>query len=386
MKITCYQLLICQLLICLLCTAFAVGCNNDPPGGEVKMGITKTDFGNTSAGEADLYTLTNANGLVLKMTNYGATIVEMIVPDRDGKMGNVVLGFDSANKYAAHDSYFGGTIGRYGNRIAKGEFTLDGKEYTLAVNNEPNHLHGGIEGFNRALWRAMPIETEDAVGLEFTYTSADGEEGYPGTLEVKVVYMLNNDNELSMTYNATTDKPTVVNLTNHAYWNLAGEGTILDHLLQVEADQYLTVDEGLIPTGIADVKETEMDFTEPHKIGERIDVIKSVENGPGGYDHCYVLRSQDGAMALAVTISDPKTGRVMEISTDQPGMQFYSGNFLRADDAKNGNNVLHGACCLESQHYPDAPNQPQFASTTLRPGEKCHTKTVHRFKTDNKKE
>jgi len=355
-------------------------------GSATKMSVEKTSFGKTADGkEVDLYTFTNAKGAVLKMTNFGATIVALHVPDRDGKLGNVTLGFDSVTGYEGHNAYFGSTIGRYGNRIAKGKFTLDGTEYTLATNNGENHLHGGKKGFDRAIWHVAQFQNEQAVGAMFTYTSADGEEGYPGKLDVQVTYTLTNDNELRIEYDATTDKPTVLNLTNHTYWNLAGSGTILEHELMLAADQYLTVDKGLIPTGAADVKETVMDFTEPTAIGKRIGVLKEPEDGPKGYDHCYVLRRKDGdrvlkdkELALAARVKDPSSGRVMEIHTDQPAVQLYTGNFL--DGGKeNGGHKQHAAFCLETQHHPDAPNHEDFPSTVLRPGELYHTQTLHKF-------
>jgi len=349
---------------------------------ETKMSVTKSSFGKTSDGrETALFTCTNANGRVLKMTDYGATIVEIVVPDRDGKLGNVALGFDSAAGYEGGTAYFGCTVGRYGNRIALGKFTLDGQEYTLATNNDPNHLHGGIIGFNRVVWEAEPVETADAVGVKFHYVSADGEEGYPGNLDVTVVYTLSNDDELKIDYTATTNKPTVLNLTNHCYWNLAGPGSgdILKHELTLASDAYLAVDNTLIPTGeLAPVAGTPMDFTSPHAIGERIAALKEDPAGPGGYDHCFVLRGQEGALAFCAKVKDPATGRVLEISTTQPGVQLYTGNFLDGDPA-NGGNEQHTAFCLETQHYPDSPNQPEFPTSVLRPGETYHEVTVHKF-------
>ncbi len=346
------------------------------------MSVTFSEFGHTDAGTASLFTCVNKNGLVLKMTNLGATIVSLEVPDRDGSKDSVMLGFDSPGEYLEHDAYFGATIGRFGNRIAEGKFTLDGAQYTLATNNGPNHLHGGGTGYDSVLWKAEPIETDDEIGIRFEYTSPDGEEGYPGNLGIIVTYTLTNNDELRIVYDAETDAPTVINLTNHAYWNLAGakSGSILEHLLQIESDSVLAVDDGLIPTGeFSSVHGTEMDFTMPRVIGERIDVLKEIENGPGGYDHCYVLRNQAGEMALAATLCDPTSGRKMEVHTDLPGIQFYSGNFLDAENAANGNNPQHGALCLETQRYPDSPNQPDFPSTVLRPGEKYHTETVYKF-------
>jgi len=346
---------------------------------ESNMSVEKTVFGKTSEGvEVDLYTCTNANGVVLKMTNYGATTVSLEVPDRDGKMANITMGFDSLDGYLGKHPYFGATVGRYCNRIAKGKFTLDGQEYTLATNNGPNHLHGGNVGFNKVVWDAEPFETETGVGVKFTYLSKDGEEGYPGSLNATAVYTLTNDDELVVEFTATTDKPTPVNLTNHNYWNLGGEGTgtIRDHVLEIPADKYLPVDETLIPTGeLADVAGTPLDFTKPEKIGARLDQIKA---DPVGYDHCYAFRGEIGEMKLAARVIDPDSGRVMEIYTTQPGLQFYSGNFLDGS-ADSGGYQQYDGFCLETQHFPDSPNQPTFPNTILKPGETYQHKTVHKF-------
>jgi aldose 1-epimerase len=343
------------------------------------MKIEKTSFGKTAEGvEIDLYTCTNAKGSVLKMTNFGATTVALEVPDRDGNRANVTMGFDKLDGYFGKHPYFGATVGRYCNRIGKGRFTLDGQEYTLATNNGENHLHGGDVGFNKVVWDAVPLETESAVGVKFTYQSKDGEEGYPGNLTATAVYLLTNDDELVVEFTATTDKATPVNLTNHNYWNLAGasSGTIRNHVLEIAADKYLPVDEGLIPTGqLADVAGTPLDFTKPEKIGARLDQI---EADPVGYDHCYALRGQIGEMKLAARVKDTASGRVMEIHTTQPGLQFYSGNFLDGS-ADSGGYQQYDGLCLETQHYPDSPNKPEFPTTILRPGETYQHKTVHKF-------
>jgi aldose 1-epimerase len=343
------------------------------------MKIEKSPFGRTKDGvEVDLYTCTNANGSVLKMTNFGATTVAFEVPDRQGKRANVTMGFESLEGYLGGHPYFGATVGRYCNRIAKGRFTLDGQEYTLATNNGENHLHGGDIGFNKVVWDAEPFESDSGVGVEFTYQSPDGEEGYPGNLSVTATYTLTNDDELVVEFNATTDKATPVNLTNHNYWNLAGagSGTIRNHVLEIAADKYLPVDEGLIPTGeLADVAGTPLDFTQPEKIGARLDQIQA---DPVGYDHCYVLRGEVGEMKLAARVKDPESGRVMEIHTTQPGLQFYSGNFLDGS-AENGGYQQYDGFCLETQHFPDSPNQPEFPNAILRPGETYQHKTVHKF-------
>ena len=342
-------------------------------------GITKEPFGKTAEGvEVEIYTCTNANGLVMKLTNYGAIVVSLETPDRDGKLANITLGFDDLAGYLPRHPYFGATVGRFCNRIAKGKFSLDGKEYTLATNNAPNHLHGGNAGFDKVVWTATEQQTEDAVGVEFSYRSADGEEGYPGNLDVKVVYSLTNKNEMVVDFSATTDQATPVNLTNHNYWNLAGAGSgdIRSHELMIAADQFLAVDATLIPTGkLSDVKGTPLDFSAVKKIGDDLDKI---EADPVGYDHCYVLRETAAGLKMAARVKDPGTGRVMEIRTTQPAIQFYSGNFLKGGDDEGGYQQYHGFC-LETQHHPDAPNQPDFPTTILKPGETYRQTTVHAF-------
>jgi len=343
------------------------------------MSVRESSFGKTENGQSvTLYTCTNSNGLVLKMCDYGAIVVSMETPDRDGKLANITLGFESIDGYLERHPYFGATVGRFCNRIAKGKFTLDGKTYTLATNNEPNHLHGGVRGFDRVMWTGKAVKTENEVGVSFTYRSKDGEEGYPGNLDVTVAYTLTNANELKVDFTAKTDKATPINLTNHNYWNLAGAGSGVhyEQQLKIEADKYLAVDETLIPNGeMPAVAGTPLDFRDFHKIGER---IKEIDADPVGYDHCYVLRNQGGDMALAATVKDPSSGRVMEIHTTQPGIQFYTGNFL--DGSEGGASYKqHEAFCLETQHYPDAPNQPTFPSAILKPGETFRQTTVHKF-------
>jgi aldose 1-epimerase len=344
-----------------------------------KMSVIKSAFGQTADGQqVDLYTCVNAQGLVLKMMTYGAIVVEMRTPDREGKLENITLGFDKLDGYLGDHPYFGATVGRYANRIAKGKFSLDGKSYTLATNNGPNHLHGGKIGFSRVLWTAAPVQTEKAVGVKFSYTSPDGQEGYPGELKATVIYTLTNNNELCIDYTATTNKPTPINLTNHCYWNLggAGSGTILDHQLFLAADKYLPVDDTLIPTGqLAPVAGTPFDFTKPQPIGSRID---QVTGDPPGYDHCFALRSASGALTLAARVVHAASGRTMEISTTQPGIQFYTGNFLDGSVA-NGGYPRNAGFCLETQHFPDSPNRPAFPPVVLRPGETYHQITVHKF-------
>ncbi|HEY1861080.1 MAG TPA: aldose epimerase family protein [Gemmataceae bacterium] len=348
-------------------------------------GVEKMDFGKTADGTAvDLYTLTNANGMKAKIMTYGGIITELWVPDRDGKLDDVVLGFDDLKGYLAGHPYFGAIVGRVGNRIAKGKFTLDGKEYKLAVNNGPNALHGGEKGFDKQVWKAQTISGDDGPGLKLTYTSPDGEEGYPGKLTMAVTYTLTNKNELKIDYTATTDKATPINLTNHTYFNLAGpkSGAIDDHELMLNADSYTPTDDTLIPTGdITPVKGTPFDFTKAEKIGARIGEIKG---NVGGYDHNFVLKEGGKKEpSLAARVYEPKTGRVMEVLTTEPGVQFYTGNFLDGSNKGKGGVAYkkHGAFCLETQHYPDSVNHPKFPSTILKPGETFQATTIYRFST-----
>lgn len=344
------------------------------------MDVVQEPFGKLPDGKAaSLFTCTNSHGLVLKLTDYGARIVAMSVPDRNGKFENVNLGFDSLDKYLAHGAFFGCTTGRYANRIAAGRFTLDGKEYTLATNGA-HHLHGGKRGFDKYIWNSEIVRNPDSVGVKFTLLSKDGDEGYPGNLNAQVVCTLTNADEIKLEYRATTDRPTILNLTNHAYWNLggAGSGDVLGHKLMLAADKFVAVDDAAIPTGeLADVKKTPLDFTEPHTIGERIDEMKKAAPHRG-YDHCFVLRGQKGALELAARVEDPKSGRTMEVYTTEPGVQLYTANYLDGD-AKNGGYPQHAAFCLETQHYPDSPNRPKFPTTVLKPGETYTTTTVHKF-------
>jgi aldose 1-epimerase len=316
-------------------------------------------------------------------------VTSIITPDKNGDMGDVVLGFDSLAGYqsAAYEKsnpHFGGIIGRYGNRIAKGKFTLDGKEYTLATNNAPNHLHGGNIGFDKVLWSAEELPEQNA--LKLTYTSKDMEEGYPGNLTTTVTYTLTDDNELKIDYDATTDKPTVLNLTNHSYFNLSAgkQDDILDDVLKVNADKFTAVDNTLIPTGeLKPVKGTDLDFTTPQTIGERINNVEG-----GGYDHNYVINGEPGTLNLAATLYDPESGRFMEVLTTQPGIQVYTSNFLDGTlTGKNGEKYTkHYAVALETQHFPDSPNHPDFPTTTLKPGEKYHETTIYKFTTKDKAE
>ena len=347
--------------------------------GGIAMDVFKGAFGTLPDGRGvEVYTLVNKNGLKARLTDYGATLVELTAPDRDGRFGDIVLGFDSLEGYLKSSPYFGCIVGRYGNRIAKGRFTLDGVEYELATNNGANHLHGGIVGFDKVLWTAEPISTAGARGVKFGYLSPDGEEGYPGNLRVAVTYLLTDENELSIRYEAETDRATPVNLTHHSYFNLAGQGNgdILGHELTLFAPSYTPVDNGLIPTGeIAPVAGTPFDFGKPAAIGARIAQV------PGGYDHNFVLAGGGGKLVRAATVYEPAMGRVMEISTTEPGIQFYAGNFLDGTISGKGGKVYdkHYGFCLETQHFPDSPNQPGFPSTILRPGSKYQSLTVHKF-------
>ena len=350
--------------------------------------ITKEAFGMSGdSTAADLYTLTNANGMVVKITNYGGIINKWMAPDKDGKMADVVLGFDSLSNYVAGHPFFGALVGRYGNRIAKGEFTLDGETYSLAINNGPNHLHGGKKGFDKKVWQAEEIREGGNVGLKLTTTSTDMEEGYPGKLDVTVTYTLTNDGELKIDYQATTDKPTVINLTNHCYFNLTGlKRDVLDHVVKINSDSLVAVDATLIPTGkLISVTGTAFDFREPTAIGARIDdeSDEQIKMG-GGYDHCWVIDRVGKNMALAATVYEPTSGRVLEVSTTEPGVQFYTGNFL--DGKLSGKGATYSkrmGFCLETEHYPDSPNQPQFPSVVLRPGETYNTSTIFKMSVRN---
>jgi len=329
----------------------------------------------------DLYVLTNKNGLSAKILTYGATLVELQVPDRLGELNDIILGFDKLDGYLKNEPNFGAIIGRVANRIARGRFTLDGKEYRLSINDGPHHIHGGLKGFDKVVWRAEPVPDKDGIGLGLSYFSPDGEEGYPGDLSVRVVYVLTEDNELRIDYAAKTDKPTPVNLTNHAYFNLAGaENTgILDHELLLVADRFTPVDDALIPTGeIMPVEGTSLDFRTPTTIGAR---ILEIPGSPGGYDYNFILNNDSGKLAMAARVYDSSTGRVMEILTTELGIQFYSSNFL--DGSIKGKKGIfyrkHHGLCLETQHFPDSPNHTNFPSIILRPGKTYTQTTIYRF-------
>ncbi len=366
--------------------SLGVGCSHlAHPGTEHQMNITpvqSTSFGTAADGKpVEIYTLTNSNGLTARIMTYGATLTEMHVPDKQGAMGDVVLGFDDLKQYEAGKAYFGATVGRYANRIGGAKFSLDGKEYKLFANNGPNSLHGGKKGFDKVVWKGAPEPNLAGPAVRFSYVSADGEEGYPGNLSVTVVYTLTNQNELKIDYTANTDQDTVLNLTNHSYWNLsAGKSpTILDEVMMIVADRYTPFDKEQIPTGKIDrVEGTPLDFRRPTVIGAHIN--EAPGGPPTGYDHNYVLNN-DGQLALAARASDPQSGRVLEVFTTQPGLQFYTGNFLDGKVAGKGGVMYpqHGAFCLETQHYPDSPNHANFPTTTLHSGETFHQVTVYRF-------
>ncbi|HEY6268053.1 MAG TPA: aldose epimerase family protein [Candidatus Acidoferrum sp.] len=346
----------------------------------------KKSFGKTPDGQpADLYVLTNKSGAEASITNFGGALVTLKMPDRNGKLADIILGYDGADGYAADKSYFGALVGRYGNRIGHAQFVLDGKTYTLAKNNGENSLHGGIKGFNKALWTAKILHAKGGQSLELGYVSKDGEEGFPGNLKVTVIYTLTDANALKIDYTATTDKKTVVNLTNHAYFNLAGQGSgdILGHLMMIPADQFTPVDAGLIPTGeLRDVMGTPFDFRKPTAIGARIDEADEQLRLGGGYDHNFVLRMHmDHGESLAARVVEPTSGRVMEVWTTEPGIQFYTGNFLDGKTVGKGGATYpkRSAFCLETQHFPDSPNQPKFPSVVLTPGETYHTVTTYKF-------
>jgi aldose 1-epimerase len=366
----------------------------------MKATLARSPFGQLSTGQAvELFTLTNANGLIAKVTNYGTIITELHVPDRQGKLTDVVLGFDNLQPYLKRHPYFGASVGRVANRIAKGRFTLDGKAYQLPINNGPNHLHGGLKGFDKVLWQAEPQPGRDAsprrppagqdgrlgeaslpAAIKFTYTSPDGEEGYPGVLAVAVTMTLTDANELRLDYTATTDKPTPINLTNHSYFNLAGQGDVLAYELMIPAESYTPSDNDLIPTGeISPVAGTPMDFRQPQPIGAR---FSQLHKKPIGYDTNFVLPAGKG-LQLAARVHDPKSGRVMEAHTTEPAIQFYSANFL--DGSLTGKRGVvytqYSGFCLEAQHFPDAVNQPKFPSTILRPGQTYRQTTVYKFLT-----
>ena len=353
----------------------------DSPTETEGLTISKAVFGETPNGQADIYTLTNKNGIEAKITNYGAILVSLKTPDKTGKMGDIVLGFDSLPGYLGPHPYFGATVGRYANRIAKGKFTLNDQTYSLATNNGENHLHGGPGGFGRQTWTAEEVKSDDAVGVKLTYISADMEEGYPGKMIAETTYWLNNKDELKMDYTATSDKTTVVNLTNHSYFNLKGTGDILDHQLMIKSEAITAVDASLIPTGVLmPVEGTPFDFRTASAVGARIDDDHEQIKIGGGYDHNYVIKKETTGMELIAYIYETSTGRVLELFSEEPGVQFYSGNFLNGSQKGKGQIYEYrSGLCLETQHFPDSPNQSDFPSATLKAGERYNTSTMWRF-------
>ena len=372
-----------QIFFLLLAVSIALRPVAAPAKG--KRDVRKQSFGKTGDGRpVDLYTLTNSQGMEVRAMTYGGIIVSLRVPDKTGKFDDVVLGHDTLDGYLVNPPYFGVIVGRYANRIGNATFTLDGVKYTLAKNDGPNSLHGGLNGFNKQVWEAKPFKDTTGVGVAFSYLSKDGEEGYPGNLKVKVSYVLTDENQLVIDYEATTDKATPLNLSQHSYFNLAGEGSgdILGHHLMLNADRFTPVDKTLIPTGeIRPVQGTPMDFTTPTAIGARInDNYEQLVVGRG-YDHNFVINRKDNGLILAARVHEPTSGRVLEVFTTEPAVQFYSGNFLDGTITGKHGHVYkqRNGFCLETQHYPDSPNHPDFPSTILRPGATFHSQTIFKF-------
>ena len=371
----------CVALLAFFAVAFVPGRLRAEGSESVKQDkVIKSSFGKLPDGtEIEQYTLTNSKGAIAKLITYGATLSELWVPDKSGKRADVVLGFDNLAGYLGDHPFFGATVGRYGNRIAKGKFSIDGKEYSLFLNNGPNSLHGGKVGFNRKVWKAEPLKTAHGAAVEFAYVSPDGEEGYPGALTTHVTYELSDDNSLKITYHAETDKPTVVNLTNHSYFNLAGAGSgnILNEVLQLDADRYTPVDGTLIPTGeLKSVDGTPFDFRKPTAIGARNSQIPGID----GYDHNFVLNGEAGKLRKIGSVFDPASGRDMEIFSTEPGVQLYVSIGLNGSiSGIGGAYAKFGALCLETQHFPDSPNHSNFPSTVVRPGKPYHSETIYKF-------
>ena len=374
------------LAIAALCSYFSLTLLASPVA---KHAIKKDPFGKTRSGASvDAYTLTNAHGMEARIMNFGGILLSLRVPDRQGNLDDVVLGYDRLESYFINGPHFGSIIGRYANRIANGKFSLDGADYTLPKNNGPNTLHGGVKGFDKVMWSAESQETPKAVALVLRYTSVDEEEGFPGNLHAKVTYTLTDSDQLSIDYEATTDKATPVNLTSHGYFNLAGQGKgdALAHELTINGDHFTPVDKNLIPTGeFRSVKGTPLDFTKPTPIGARIAVHDEQMELGNGYDHNFVIDRRRAGLELAARVYEPSSGRVMKIYTTEPGVQFYSANFLDGSTGKQGRAYKkHDAFCLETEHYPDSPNHSAFPSTILRPGQTYHSQTVYEFSTRKK--
>ena len=374
-----------SILVTMLLAIAMPALASQAKGGKQKMKTAKEAFGKMPDGTpVDLYTLTNANGVEMKVITYGGIVISLKTPDRNGQLEDIVLGYDNLQGYLDKTPYFGALIGRYGNRIGNARFTLNGKTYQLPKNDGENTLHGGNKGFDKVVWAARPLQVKDGAALELTYTSKDGEEGFPGTLKVRVVYTLNNRNEWRIDYNATTSKTTVVNLTQHSYFNLAAGGAPnnLGHEMYLNANRFTPVDKGLIPTGeLRAVRGTPMDFTRPTTIGARIDADDEQLKFAGGYDHNWVLNKRGRGLGLAARVHEPTTGRVMEVWTTEPGVQFYAGNFLDGTITGKGGKVYvkRYGFCLETQHFPDSPNKPTFPTTVLKPGQRYTTTTVYKF-------
>jgi len=371
-----------------LIAAGLVGCtsmsDSTPPSGTVST-ITQAPFGKTPDGTpVEIYTLHNRNGVEARIMTYGGIIVSVKVPDKNGNFGDVVLGYDNLDSYVTNNPFFGAMVGRYGNRIAKARFTLDGQEYVLAANNAPNNLHGGPVGFDKRVWKATPIVTADGPALKLAYVSQDGEMGFPGTLTVTATYTLTDDNGIRLDYTATTDKDTVCNLTQHSYFNLAGKGDILNHIVYINADKFTPVDKTLIPTGeLKPVAATPFDFLTPTAVGARINSNDEQIKFGHGYDHNWVINKPPGQLGLVARVAEPTTGRVLEVWSTEPGVQFYTGNFLDGTITGKGGSVyqFRNGLCFEPQHYPDSPNHPEFPSTELKPGETYHNTIIYRFST-----
>jgi aldose 1-epimerase len=373
---------------CLLVLFVSVVAGGEAGAAKRKHEVRQEAFGKTGDGRpVALYTLTNSNGMEVRAITYGGIIVSLRVPDKNGKIADVVLGYDSVDGYLVNPSYFGAVVGRYANRIANGAFTLDGVKYTLAKNDGPNSLHGGMVGFNKRLWEAKDFKSAKGVGVSFSYLSKDGEEGYPGNLNVKVTYTLTDDNQLVLDYQATTDKATPLNISQHSYFNLAGEGSgdILGHEMMLNADRFTPVDKTLIPTGeLRPVQGTPFDFTKSTAIGARINSDYEQVVIGRGYDHNFVINRKDESLTLAARAHEPTSGRVLEVFTTEPGVQFYSGNFLDGSIVgKQGHPYkLRNGFCLETQHFPDSPNHPDFPSTIVRPDKAFRSQTVFKFSTE----
>jgi aldose 1-epimerase len=375
--------LLLKIISVSLGAAALVGCSSFSSGSKHQGQVEQRSFGQTKDGKpVTLFTLKNNSGAEAGIINYGGLVIFLKVPDRNGHFDDVVLGYDNLADYIKDSPYFGALIGRYGNRIAKGKFTLDGKEYKLAINNGPNALHGGLVGFDKVVWEPKVLVSLDGPALELRYTSKDGEEGYPGTLTVKAVYTLTSDNALKLEFTATTDKDTVINLTQHSYFNLAGKGDILNHVVTIPADKFTPVDSTLIPTGeLKPVEGTPFDFRTPTAIGARINQDDQQLKYGGGYDHNWVINKQMGKLTLMGRVYEPSTGRVLEVYSTEPGLQFYTGNFLDGKLTGKGGWVyqFRNGFCMEAQHYPDSPNQPNFPSVVLKPGQEYHNTINFKF-------